>query len=154
MYELIALLVFTFTMLPRVPAPRECPPEPIVKNAVASADLVFSGEVVEEEFVDTDVDAGGRPNKGKRRVVKVKVEKWWKGGNAREVLLHTGFTKHPNGMLVVLSEDFNFQNGEKYLVYAYERDGKLRTNSCTRTRKLADAKDDMRELSEGREPDK
>jgi hypothetical protein len=42
---------------------------------------------------------------------------------------------------------FSFKVGQQYLVYAYNRSGKLTTTSCSRTRPLADAADDLRHLS-------
>jgi hypothetical protein len=42
---------------------------------------------------------------------------------------------------------FSFKVGQQYLVYAYNRSGKLTTTSCSRTRPLVDAADDLRHLS-------
>lgn len=64
--------------------------------------------------------------------------------------------KGPRDSEIVISTDegecgFVFQAGEDYLVYAYTRDGVLRTNSCTRTRLLRDAMEDITVMAEFRD---
>ena len=78
---------------------------------------VFSGEVT--ELSDTRV--------------KLRVERLWKGDLGGEVTL-------PNGGS---SCYFGFRLGETYLVYAYEREGVLRTDICTLTKRMAEAEKDI-----------
>ena len=50
---------------------------------------------------------------------------------------------------------YQFEEGQDYLVYAYSRgEDRLTTDTCTRTRKLADAQEDAKELGNGRPVDK
>ncbi len=53
-----------------------------------------------------------------------------------------------------MAEDFRFWKGERYLVYAYSRAGNLQTSGCSRTRELARAEEDLRELGEGNLPER
>jgi hypothetical protein len=110
----------------------------------ASADLsafaaVFSGRVVESKRLP----AGER--------VKFRVERVWKGEVTPEVNLLLQRASDPG---VFSSCDIGFQKGESYLVYALKtREGNaLTTRKCTRTRKVAEAKEDFAVLGEGQVP--
>jgi len=77
---------------------------------------VFSGEVIELE-----------ENK-----VKFKVEKLWKGDLVDEIMMVIQLKKG-DGKYVRTSCDYQYELGEKLLVYAYENEGELTTYQCTRT---------------------
>jgi hypothetical protein len=47
---------------------------------------------------------------------------------------------------------YDFAQDESYFVYASERDGHLNVNSCSRTRKMSDADEDVRTLGMGATP--
>ncbi len=94
----------------------------------------------------------GKPATAKALVIKIKIEKVWKGDMGEEVYLYTSERKNPDGTSSVNAEDFWFHKGERYLVYAFIRDGHLQTNGCGRTRKFAEAEVDLRELGEGELP--
>ncbi len=68
--------------------------------------------------------------------------------------IYTSQVKQPDETIILMAEDFRFQTGENYLVYALWRDGHLTTNQCRRTAKLEQAKEDLLELGEGRIPSK
>jgi hypothetical protein len=113
-------------------------------KTAASADLsqfaaVFTGRVVESKRLPT----------GER--VKFRVERVWKGRITSEVILLLRRASDPG---VISSCDIGFQKGESYLVYALmSRDGgTLTTSKCTRTRKVAEAKEDFAALGEGQPP--
>ena len=100
------------------------------------AKAVFSGEVVE-------VIEG--PEDSFNVVVRLRVERTWKGVRAGEVSIATGRGGGDCG--------YGFEAGERYLVYAYgSAGGQLGTNICQRTRRLADAKEDLKVLGRGRPP--
>jgi len=106
-------------------------------QAAGYADAIFSGTVAS---IDR---APASENAPQQFVVRINVEQ--------------GFVNAP-GPVVTLTMDFSssctfsFTLGEKYLVYAYSRSGTLTTSSCSRTRPLADAADDLRYLSSFRAP--
>jgi hypothetical protein len=93
---------------------------------------VFAGRVV-------DVLDAGPPLLVK---VRVAVERSWKGNLSGEATLYTAHS----------SCDVKFIKGESYLIYAYaSEDGDdLRTSLCTRTDLLANAREDLAVLGEGR----
>lgn len=132
----------------------ECAPLPSVRVSVKQSTAVFTGEVVSEEYRDVNTDSAGQPKPAQALVVKLKVTRWWKGDAREEVYLYTSVRKYPDGSSSVMAEDFQFRKGESYLVYAFSRDGHLVTSGCSRTRKLAEAEEDLRELGEGKLPDK
>jgi hypothetical protein len=113
-------------------------------KAAASGDLsqfaaVFTGRVVESKRLA----AGER--------VTFQVERVWKGEVTPEVSLLLQRASDPG---VISSCDIGFEKGASYLVYAVRsRDGAtLTTHKCTRTRKVAEAKEDFAVLGEGQRP--
>ena len=86
-----------------------CEPD-IPKHPFRDSKIVFFGEFVEST----------ETNDRCSRVVKFKVEQYWKGKPAEYVTLETPTT---------LCCGFNFRVGEKYLVYAYpEESSRLETS--------------------------
>ena len=153
-YKLILILVTLPFCLQGVDAGSECPPWGSVRMSLSNSTAVFSGEVVSEEYRDTKTDAWGEPAEAKALVVKLKVNRWWKGSGAEEVYLLTSVRKFPDGRTSLLADDFFFRKGESYLVYAYGPEENLQTDGCTRTRGLAEAGEDLSELGEGTVPEK
>ena len=132
----------------------ECPPRASVAMSIKNATAVFSGEVISEEFRDIREGSLAEPKKAKALLIKLKVKQWWKGNGTEEVELYTSVRKHPDGTTSVMAEDFVFETGESYLVYAYGPEEKLSTDECKRTRKLANAGEDLLELGEGKAPER
>jgi hypothetical protein len=124
----------------------ECPPPVSVSIAVTNSAAVFSGEVIGEEYENLEKDGS------RTLVIKLKVMRWWKGSGAAEIDLYTSGRKYANGNTTFMADDFRFLKGESYLVYATLKEEKFSTSACTRTQKLADAADDLRELGEGLPP--
>ncbi|HYX72024.1 MAG TPA: hypothetical protein VE732_04580 [Nitrososphaera sp.] len=83
------------------------PPKHLYKVSKA----VFFGELV--KIAQSDVTS--------QRVVKFKVEKYWKGVNGESASVMTTAV-YPCG--------YNFRVGEKYLIYAGEDNGQLETAPC------------------------
>jgi hypothetical protein len=65
----------------------------------------------------------------------MKVLKTYKGTVKKTGYIYTGVGDADCG--------FRFEIGARYLVYAYENEGRLTTDICTRTRKIKDARDDL-----------
>jgi hypothetical protein len=98
-----------------------------VTKAKSEAATVFSGRVIElDDFT-----------------VRFKVERVWKGAPAEEIVMNTGAGKADDGDLIVSDCAYRFRRGEKYLVYAYDSEGKLQTHKCTRTADLESAGEDV-----------
>ena len=75
--------------------------------------------------------------------VRFKVENSWKEVRTNELIIRTGRGGGDCG--------YNFEVGQRYLVYAYgSNENRLETNICQRTRRLADAGEDLRLLGKGR----
>jgi hypothetical protein len=74
------------------------------------------------------------------------VESSWKGVEAEEVSV---FTESES-----IAESPHYRVGQKYLVFAGMRDGKLFTGGCSRTKKVEYASGDLQQLGEGQKPKK
>lgn len=104
-----------------------------VREARGKSKAVFSGRVVEvvEHPQAFYVE------------VKFKVQRAWKQVRTDEITIRTGRGGGDCG--------YRFEVGENYLVYAYGSDeNKLETNICQRTRRLADAGEDLKLLGNGK----
>jgi len=99
------------------------------------AKAVFAGKVVKLEKVDGETS---------RLRTTIKVERWWKGELSEEIVLVGDGS----------SCDYYFTLGEKYLVFAYEREGRLKTGSCSRNVTLDKAAVQLRVLGKGVRPKK
>ena len=137
-----------------------CEPPPPVAEALKEADAVFSGRLIGAEYRKGIVNRtrqvmeeweGVKTEYGVL-VLKFEAERWWKGGAAREVVLVTEQTRAADGTTSVGSCEYEFAQGERYLVYAYESEGRLQTGICTRTKKLKRAAKDLKALGKGRRP--
>ena len=132
MKTLVLIFLTSFTYLPlgyRASPTMRCWIEPkSVKVALKQSAAVFSGEVLEIR------------NGGNYLEVRLRVEHSWKGVAGEEVSLLTDSTV----------ESPHYRVGQKYLVFAYKRDGKLFTGNCSRTKKLEYAQGDLQQLGEGK----
>ena len=99
-----------------------------VKRALKLATAVFSGEVLETKSGVNFLEA------------RFRVKNSWKGVEADEVFVITDGS----------AESPHYQVGEKYLVFAGIREGKLFTGLCSRTKKLEYAQGDLQQLGEGK----
>ena len=103
-----------------------------VKVALKKSTAVFSGEVLE---IRSNVNV---------LQARFRVERSWKGVETEEVYVLTDGTV----------ESPHYRVGEKYLVFAGTRDGKLFTGSCSRTKRLEYAEGDLQQLGQGQLPSK
>lgn len=81
----------------------------------------------------------------------VNVDRWWKGAPGPEVSLMTQQTRNSDGTSTSSSCDFNFKEGETYLIFARMVGGNLQTGACSGTALVSNVKDiDL--LGEGNPP--
>ena len=136
-------IVFSAGILVFSPSAQKAENTPLKNEAEKCAMLPFEAAYRESEavFVGEVLSA---EKKGDDKVFKFKVEKYWKGKNEKNVEVS-----------VYESARFQawFQTGEKYLVFAYDEDGKLHdTARCSRSKDLENASEDLTKLGEGKSP--
>jgi hypothetical protein len=102
------------------------------KVALKQSAAVFSGEVLEMK------------NGGNYMEARLRVERSWKGVEAEQVSVSADNTV----------ESPHYRVGEKYLVFAGVREGKLFTGNCSRTKRLEYAEEDLKQLGEGKSHNK
>lgn len=98
------------------------------------AHVIFSGRV-------TDIKQG-KEESNWDRFVTLEVSKIWKGQAQTEQVVRTQPHSAACGV--------EFETGRAYLVYAYEQDGHLQTNLCTRTGLYSQAYADRLYLGQGK----
>lgn len=115
-----------------------CLPSENATKELGQSAAVFSGKVLEvrrnqqETGVFTRVEA------------VFEVERVWKGDEKRAISVFTSSQSSACG--------YGFKKGEAYLVYAgRDSKGGLITSICSRTRRMKEAGDDLKELGEGKE---
>ncbi|HJQ33085.1 MAG TPA: SpaA isopeptide-forming pilin-related protein [Pyrinomonadaceae bacterium] len=103
-------------------------------QAYWEADAVFVGEVVGESKV---TEGGEAPDGYWMRLVRFAVEQPMRGVEGAEAEVVTGQGGGDCG--------YPFKRGVRYVVYAYrgDKDGRLHTGICMRTRPLAEADEDL-----------
>jgi hypothetical protein len=100
--------------------------------AYRESEAVFIGEVLSSE------------KKGDDKVFKFKVEKYWKGKDAKNLEVSVYESTRYQAW---------FETGKKYLVFAYDEDGTLHdTARCSRSKDLENASEDLTKLGEGKSP--
>lgn len=139
--------------------------EDLVRGALETSSSVFLGEVVGYEYraglmpepYPVNVTAEEAEEK-EVRVVKFKIDRWWKMPLPAETLLITGsWRDKPRASDLLPSEhvsmcELPLIKGEKYLIYASGPADKLRNRVCSRTAPIGRADDDLKVLGKGRKP--
>ncbi len=128
-------LVF-LVVAPYVASACSCvPPGPPLESLEQST-AVFAGKVteVEGEVSDTGFFGG-------ELTATFEVTRYWKGVSSSTVQVTTASTGAACG--------YYFQEGESYLVYAHGVTDDLSVNSCSRTRLMENATEDLQELGPG-----
>ena len=129
-----------------------CGYTPSVAQAKREADIVFLGEAADSKYQKGAVFPNGK-DAGEELTIRFEVERWWKGGNAADVVLFTEQYQSADYSISVSTCAFQFDVGERYVVYARRaEDGKLRATYCSRTSKAEKAKEDLKQLGKGRNP--
>lgn len=137
--SITTLLILAVSMAGHIPMAKACsciPPEPPLE-AMAKSDAVFAGQV-------TDI----KPPKNMTSTldenkITFSASRSWKGVDSNPVYIYSSGSSASCG--------YEFEEGQEYLVYAYDNEGRLGTWLCTRTALLADASDDIVALGMGTE---
>jgi hypothetical protein len=133
----MALRVFVFfalglTMLAGEAAACECRGGITPCQEYFEASVVFLGVVTGSSKVTLDQGDYAFP----QRLFQFRLEQAYRGIAGKEVQVITGMGGGDCG--------YGFRLGEKYLVYAFRnKDNKLSTSSCTRTRPFSEAQEDL-----------
>ncbi len=123
--------VHTAESAPRAESGAKCAIQSFDK-AFEQSKAVFVGEVAGEE------------KSGDVRSFDFKVERYWKGADAKNVRIHVYETARFQAWV---------KKGGRYLIYAPEDvDGKLRVYRCSRSRGVDFAEEDLQKLGEGKIP--
>lgn len=103
-------------------------------EALEEASAVFKGKVIKirEEKINGET----------HDVVLVSVTEIWKGLENSQVEVYTDWS----------SCQFPFAVGNEYLLYPYEKNGRLHVIDCGRSAEVNDAQDDLVELGQGEKP--
>jgi hypothetical protein len=117
----------------------KCAPHSVAEG-LNDAAAVFEGRVVSIE----DVTEGTDPAVAKKRVTLSIVRVWKDLEDVETVTLTTNAESAACG--------FQFERDTSYLVYANRSEQSLTVHSCTRTRLLADAGEDLTQLGAGVTP--
>lgn len=125
-----------------------------VAEEFKKASCVFSAKVVAEEYRPVKPATADQPEGREVLVVKLSVERWWKGDIGEEAEMYTMVSRLPDGSSQMHAEDYRFEIGTQYLIYAFGPPERLRTSVCTRTVRIEKAEADLRELGEGNVPRK
>lgn len=113
-----------------------CIPPKSPSETLKEAAAVFSGKVLKIRRQKT-----GSGSLSQVEVV-MRVETVWKGVDKTTIRISTASHSDACG--------YSFKEGNSYLVYAYGNAEDLSTSICSRTRRLSDAQDDLRELGKGK----
>lgn len=133
----LVLIIVALRLLHTTSFACTCLPSENATKELGISAAVFSGKVLEvrrnqqETGVFTRVEA------------VIEVERIWKGVEKRTISVFTSNQSSACG--------YGFKKGESYLVYASkDAEGRLITSICSRTRRMKDAGDDLKELGEGK----
>jgi len=129
----------------------------LVRRILDSSEYLFVGKVKGFEYRGDVILEHMEQERLKNPLLKyetrfatISVERWWKGAPGPEVSLMTQLTRNSDGTSTS-SCDFNFKEGETYLVFARIIKGNLQTGACSGTSLVSNVKDiDL--LGEGNPP--
>ena len=144
MKKLLLLLVITGALLPHadatVSAQGRCLSPAMVKEEFDRSDAVFAGSVrdISEEKVE------GCNGECVRSKVTIRVARTWKGVCTKEVIIYLSKGSQSNNGRLLLE----LKKGDEWLIYAKGKP-ELYTGGCTRTKKLAEAEEDLQQLGSG-----
>jgi hypothetical protein len=124
------------------------------------ASAVFSAKFVSAEYrkgiISESIEATFFPGNEKRSyevlVLKFQVEQSWKGAPKQQIVLLTNHARFSDGSTSVSDCDLLFNEGKRYLIFAYGAENRLQTSACSRTARLEKAKKDLKLLGAGKKP--
>lgn len=142
----VFLLICLFVSMMTISIPSKvyacsCAQPLAVQDELSRSETVFTGRVLEVKEE--------RTKRYLSNAVLFETSQIWKGGSESQIIIHTGSSGGDCG--------FHFVKGEDYLVYAkpssmYGDKEQLVTIICDRTNELAEAKEDLAILGEGKLP--
>jgi hypothetical protein len=135
----ILTLLFAFNTVPAWAC--SCAPPPPPGEARDGSAAVFAGQVT---AIEAPGPVGGLINSADPVKVTVQVSQVWKGSLNSTLVVTTARDSASCG--------YSFDLGGEYLVYAYDAEGELNTNLCSRTAPLQSAGEDLNVLGEGAAP--
>lgn len=130
-----SLLVINTSLVNACSCVQPAPP----KDSLEQSTAVFTGKVV-----DIDVPIGIVVSSADPVKITFEVSKIWKGPDYETLVLTTARGGASCG--------YGFIVNEEYIVYAYDEENTLSTGICSRTRLLANAKEDLQDLGAGNLP--
>lgn len=136
--SLLTVGIFLFVSTSIANACSCIPPDP-PKESLKRATAVFTGTVV-----NMDAPSGPMINSDSRITITFSSLQIWKGPDYKTLVLTTARSPASCG--------YPFQHKKEYLVYAYGKEDKLTTSICSRTRPIANAQEDFRDLGGGKSP--
>ncbi len=136
----LAVLVVTGVLIGRGADVRacSCTPPDSPAHELDRAAAVFAGRVTKTEDPATGPIVGSMDP----ITVTFEISTVWKGAAKPTLSVTTARSGASCG--------FTFTKGEEYLVYASASDARLHVSLCSRTRRLTDAADDLKELGPGK----
>jgi hypothetical protein len=128
----------------------------LVRRVLDQADYVFVGKVKGFYYRDDVINQYIEKVRVEKplltfetRFAKVQVERWWKGAPDAEVGMMMQETKMSDGSSMSTCE-YNFKEGETYLIFARRVKGHLQVDPCAPTRPISVIDLDL--LGEGNPP--
>jgi len=148
------LLLAVIILVPISVSACVCAGTQTVKQAFHESTAVFSGRVIaaeyrggiKNEFAEMDAEYLGKKREYEVLVYTFEVIRWYKGGSysTREVTIVTNDIRYLDDKTESVSDcDLAFNRSESYLIYAYGDKGELAAGLCSRTKRLARAKNDL-----------
>jgi hypothetical protein len=137
---ILCLFVISLSVDTRATSPGRCLPMRSVEDEFNGSDAVFSGRVLEVSKVKIE---NCMWSDCVRHKVRVKVDQSWKGVKAKEVVFYVGIGGSEAGINGGLM--MSLKPGDKWLIYAVGKE-ELYTSGCSRARRLAEAKEDLKRL--------
>jgi len=128
-------------------------------GAVKTADSIFIGKVERFDFIK------GVPNEfleslreatpsltWETKTAVFSVDRYWKGTDDAEISIVTDVTRNSDGTASNSSDDYKFEVGKTYLVFARKFKGYLKTSGCSFTRRDDQIDEILPLLGEGKIP--
>ncbi|GAA3402589.1 hypothetical protein ACFFNY_04670 [Paenibacillus hodogayensis] len=136
---MLALGMWLFVVPDQASACSCAGPRPVAEELVRKS-AIFSGKVV-----SVAKPKGLNVSTADLVAVKLQVEDVWKGQVSAETVVYTASASPSCGYE-------GFAANERFIVFAYEADGKLKTGLCERTKPLAAATEELAALGAGYAP--
>ena len=118
------------------------PVKAMVKWGLGRSADVFVGTVTAMDYVPANSDFGP----GEMLVIRMAAGRRWKGGGGAEVTLLTENFAYADGGSSTESHEYRYELGKTYLVYAHTYREGLHANTCTLTKPIDAAADDIAAL--------